>query len=207
MAKVVPFRLDQTERIQVKRLGAQKVKKRRKPDLEEFGQLNLFDRSVELNLVQDSNYFEEALILDEQQDPRAEQFYHKAIERNQSVSDAYCNLGILADQKKDPSLAIHYFTLSLKSNPRHLEAHYNLANVYAEQGNMTLCRMHYEVAIQINPDFSAPYYNLALVLITLKEFDAARNALERFIELSPDHSFEDDQSIIKLINQIKAVSS
>jgi tetratricopeptide (TPR) repeat protein len=207
MAKVIPFRNDDHSSGTIRRLGSRKVRKRSKPDPEDLGQLNLFDQTPQITLTHEANYFEEALVLDEQSDPRAEQYYRKAIERNQSTADAYCNLGILADQKKDPSLAIHHFSLALKTNPRHLEAHYNLANVYAEQGNMTLCRMHYEVALQINPDFPPPYYNLALVLIALKEYDAARQSLERYIELSPDHSLEDDQSIIQLLNQIKAVSS
>jgi tetratricopeptide (TPR) repeat protein len=207
MAKIIPFRNDETYDHKNKRLGSRKVVRRKKPDLEELGQLNLFDQTPQVSLTRESNYFEEALVLDEQSDPRAEQYYHKAIDRNQNTSDAYCNLGIIADFKKDPSLAIHYFSLALKNNPRHLEAHYNLANVYAEQGNMTLCRMHYEVAIQIDDAYAPPYYNLALVLIALKEFDAARQTLDRYIVLSPDHSFEDDQSILQLLNQIKAISS
>lgn len=208
MSKIVPFRIDSSESSgHVKRLGARKVRKRNKIDPEDYGQLNLFDQKPSISLVQESNYFEEALKLDAERDPRAEQFYHKAIERNQSVADAYCNLGVLADEAQDPSLAIHYLSLALKNNPRLIEAHFNLANIYADQGNLTLCRMHYEVTLKIAPDYAAAYYNLALVLIALKEFDAARQSLETYIELSPDHSLENDQSIIALINQIKSVSS
>jgi tetratricopeptide (TPR) repeat protein len=207
VAKVIPFRNQDDPGSKPRQLGPKKVRRRRKADPEDFGQLNLFDSSRQVHLTQSENYFEEALVLDEQSDPRAVDFYLKAIEHRESVDDAYCNLGVIVWHQGDPSMAIHYLSLALKHNPRHLEAHYNLANVYAEQGNVTLCRMHYEVAIQINPEFASAYYNLTLVLIALKEFDAARNTLERYIELSPDLSFDDNQSILQLLKQIKAASS
>ena len=207
MSRVVPFRNESPNSSEPKKLGPKKVRRRRKPDPEDLGQLNLFDASRQVYLTKAENYFEEALVLDEQNDPRAVDFYLKAIEHRESVDDAYCNLGVIVWHTGDPSMAVHYLTLALKQNPRHLEAHYNLANVYAEQGNVTLCRMHYEVAIQIDPDFASAYYNLTLVLLALKEFDAARNSLERYIELSPDLSFDDDQAIGQLLKQIKAASS
>ena len=66
MGKIVKFPVTPPEK-----LGARKVRQRKKDKLEEYGQLNLFDPSRIISFHQTGNFFEEALTLDEQDDPRA----------------------------------------------------------------------------------------------------------------------------------------
>ncbi|RED93898.1 tetratricopeptide repeat protein [Marinoscillum furvescens] len=177
-----------------KKLGPKKAKRRRKPNLEDYGQLNLFAQPPKegkvVSMHQQESFFEQALQLDDEGKPEAEKYYLLAIENKQREVDAYCNLGIIKSQQEDLAESINYLTKALELNPRHFEAHYNLANVYSDMGNFPLAKTHYEVSISIDPDFPDSYYNLGLVLISLKQYERAIKAINTYIEHSPesDHS-------------------
>src|SRR5213593_2138786 len=114
------------------------------------GQLNLF-RPETGRIARLLTPFEEALLLHEQGDPTAAEHYIEAISEGDNVAEAYCNLGIINLERGDVAKALDSFTLSLKSDPRHVEAHYNLGNLYYDAGELRLARLHYEAATQIEP--------------------------------------------------------
>jgi tetratricopeptide (TPR) repeat protein len=174
MSKVVQFPLASPEKF-----GFRPVRKR-KNKTDANGQLNLFSggRIVKLNQL---SPFEEALMLDEQQDDRAIVMYEEAIRELDALADAYCNLGIIYSNRQDFTKAIDCFTRSLKEDPRHFESHYNLANVYAEQGNLPLAKLHYQVAIEVEPDFSNSYFNLGLTQARGREWQAAIDSLSQYL--------------------------
>jgi tetratricopeptide (TPR) repeat protein len=174
MTKVVQFPVSSPERFGFRPVG------KRKPRPGAAGQLELFTggRVVKLNEL---TPFEEALMLDQQQDPRAVAMYQEAIRQFDSPADAYCNLGIIYSNRADFARAVDSFTRCLKEAPRHFEAHYNLANVYAELGNLPLAKLHYQVAISVEPDFSNAYFNLGLVLARNQEWQAAIDTLSEYL--------------------------
>jgi len=201
MSKIVKFPVVS----QPQKLGPKKVRQRKRVNLEDFGQLNLFDQAMEtkvISLHQAGKYFEEALSLDEKNDPRAEDFYLLAIEHNQSKADAFCNLGILKNEAQKSSEAINYLTKCLEIDPRHFEAHYNLANLYSDLGNLPLAKVHYEVAIQIQPEYPNCYFNIGLVLISMKRFNEAVDNIKKYIELSPE---SDHHTANELISTLTAL--
>ena len=149
------------------------------------GQMSLF-RPEGGRIARLLSPFEEALLLHEQGDSKAAEFYVQAISEGDNVAEAYCNLGLIEVDRTNPIRAIDSFTLSLKHDPRHVEAHYNLANLYFDAGDFPLARLHYEAAAQIEPNFSLVYYNLALVYHRLNVFAAASQALEKYRQLEPD---------------------
>ena len=140
--------------------------------------------------------FEEALLLHEQGDQRASEFYVEAINHGDNIAEAYCNLGIIELDRGNTIGALENFTQSLKNDPRHVEAHYNLANLYYDAGDFPLARLHYEAATQIEPNFSLVYYNLALVYHRLNNVSAATQSLNRYKELEPS----DEE--IELVDQL-----
>lgn len=173
------------------KFGHKRVKKKKKTDLEELGQLNLFNTPpAEAKIVRFNSYlspFEEALIADEQsRTDAAKQLYLKAIQANDCVADAYCNLGIIESSGGNITKAIDYFTNSLKYDPRHFEAHYNLANIYGDIGNPKLAQVHYELSIELCPEFYNSYYNLALIHASQKAYKESFRLLSRFKELAPE---------------------
>jgi len=161
------------------------------------GQLSLFRAEVsQVQVARLLTPFEEALLLHEQGDEKASEFYVEAINSGDNVAEAYCNLGIIELDRGHTIGALENFTQSLKNDPRHVEAHYNLANLYYDAGDFPLARLHYEAATQIEPNFSLVYYNLALVYHRLNNVQAATQSLNRYKELEPS----DEE--IELVDQL-----
>lgn len=198
MARVVKFPVTPPEK-----LGPKKARRRRKPDPEDYGQLNLFKQQAKearvVSFPKADSFFEEALNLDESGSPDAEKYYLLAIKNQENIEDAYCNLGILKSQEGEHAKSIDYLTKCLEQNPRHFEAHYNLANAYSDMGNFALARTHYEVAIEIAPEFPNSYYNLGLVLISLKDYRKAIDVINKYIDLSPDNDHKIASELIKTL--------
>jgi tetratricopeptide (TPR) repeat protein len=181
MAKIIKFPIPTPEKF-----GPQRVRKRKDARRQQNGQLNLFYGSGKVVKLNQLTVFEEALLLDEQGDKeRAKVGYLQAIEHEDSLPDAYCNLGIIESLEGTHAKAIDSFTQCLKIEPRHFEAHYNLANLYAEIGNLSLAKAHYEISVQLEPSFPNSYFNLGLTLAMNKEFDAAIKVLKQFRKIAP----------------------
>ena len=182
MAKVIQLQVTPTP----PKLGYKRASK--KKDLEKKGQLNLFRQSQPKihHLPSRFSPFEEALLLDEEGNPGAQEAYLKAILENDSVADAYCNLGILESKNRNSTKAFDYFTKCLQLEPRHLEAHYNLANLYFEVNDYRLAKLHYEIAAEVEPEFPNIYFNLALVCALNEEYENAVNALIKYKKLVPE---------------------
>lgn len=201
MARVVQFPVNPPAK-----LGHKRVRGRKKPNLEDFGQLNLFaqleDKTPVLTLPKSDTFFEEALSLDEQGKPEAEKYYLLAIDNGESIEDALCNLGILKSSQGDLTKAIDYLTQCLKKSPRHFEAHYNLGNVYSDLGNLELAKVHYELSTEIEPNYPNSFYNLGLVLISLKRYKEAIQAINQFVELAPTSEHQVAHELIKTLNSI-----
>ena len=201
MSRVVQFPVSAPAK-----LGPKKAKRRRKPNLEDFGQLNMFDQLPDttpvLSLPKAGSFFEEALKLDDEGSPEAEKYYLLAIENDQSIEDALCNLGILKSGQGDHTQAINYLTKCLKKNPRHFEAHYNLGNVYSDLGNLELAKVHYELSVEIEPQYPNSYYNLGLTLISLKKYKEAIQRINKFVELAPSSEHKVANELIKTLNAI-----
>lgn len=173
----------------------------RRIEAELQGQLHLFRVETQPQLTRLLTPFEEALLLHEQGDVKADQHYREAISEGDNVAEAYCNLGIINLERGEISSALDNFTLSLKNDPRHVEAHYNLANLYYDSGELQLAKLHYEAAAQIEPGFSLVYFNLSLVYHKLGDLSAASDRLEKYRQLEPDD--EDVEMLTQLLKAMK----
>jgi DNA-binding transcriptional MerR regulator len=166
------------------------------------GQLSLFRGATEARLSRLRTPFEEALMLDDQNDPKAVESYLEAITDGDNVAEAYCNLGIINKDRGKIATALDNFTLALKHEPRHVEAHYNLGNLYFDAGQLPLARLHYEAAAQIEPRFSLVYFNLALAHFKLNDLSAALAAIANYKELrQPDD--EETEAINQLLKAMQ----
>jgi tetratricopeptide (TPR) repeat protein len=166
------------------------------------GQLSLFRGAKVGRLARLRTPFEEALVLDDQNDPKAVDSYLEAINEGDNVAEAYCNLGIINKDLGNAGKALDNFTLALKHEPRHVEAHYNLGNLYFDAGELPLARLHYEAAAQIEPRFSLVYFNLALAHFKLNDLTAALAAIANYKELrQPDD--EETEAINQLLKAMQ----
>lgn len=175
----------------VRRLGFERVKKKRGGRATELeGQLSLFgapEPGEVVALPTGLAPFEEALLLDErgEHEAAAEQ-YRRAIEAEDCIADAYCNLGVMRTREGKTQDAFDCFTNALKHDPRHFESHYNVGNLYFETGELRPAKVHYEIAVELEPDFPNVYFNLGLVDALTGELNAAEEALSKYKVLAPD---------------------
>jgi DNA-binding transcriptional MerR regulator len=167
----------------------------RQIEAEMHGQLNLFpERGGRLiQLPVKLTPFEEALLLHEKGDKRAIPMYLKAIAEGEFVSDAYCNLGILAYQEADVPQAFDHFTNALRHDPRHFEAHLNLANLYFEASDVRLARLHYQICAVIEPNSVSAHLNLGLLYAIDSELVPAIESLNR----AKEHGTEEELAQIE----------
>jgi tetratricopeptide (TPR) repeat protein len=142
------------------KLELKKSVKRRKKG--EKNQLNLFSAEAEIHKLHQDSPFEEALYLDEENNPKAAELYLKAIEENDCAADAYCNLGIIEFEKENFIKSFSYFLSSLKIEPYHTESHFNLGNLYFLLEDFKLAKLHFQIVIELDPGFSIAYFNLSL---------------------------------------------
>ena len=172
---------------QTSKFGYTRVKRRARADNPD--QLHLFAEHTAqiLSFASPATPFEQALVLDERGDQKAAEFYARAIEGQDCVADAYCNLGIIESRNGNTARAFDCFTTSLKHEPRHLEAHYNLGNLYFDANDLRLAQLHYEIAAEMDPAFANVYFNLALVHAINNDLSAAVGTLSRYQQLAPEH--------------------
>ncbi|MBI5474348.1 MAG: tetratricopeptide repeat protein [Ignavibacteriae bacterium] len=188
------------------KFGFERVQKRKKRPAESPAQLSLFMPGGQvLRLPSDIGPFEEALLLDERDDERAEAAYRRSIEEGDDAADAYCNLGIIMSKRGATTKAFDCFTKSLQHNPRHFESHYNLANLYFEAMDLRLARMHYGVAAEIDSDRASVYFNLGLVEAMANDLPAAIISLKKYQSLvTREESHKADDLLENLQRSIRA---
>jgi tetratricopeptide (TPR) repeat protein len=187
--------------VQAAKLGYKRVKKRARA-YEDPDQLDFFSRPTAqiLILAPELSRFEQALILDERGDLKASELYAQAIEQNECVADAYCNLGIIESQKGNTTRAFDCFTTSLKHDPRHSESHYNLGNLYFDVNDLRLALIHYQIAAEVEPTFANVYFNLGLVQAMNNDLGGAASALARYQELV---SYEEGRIAEELLHNLR----
>ena len=186
--------------VQAAKLGYRRVRKRTKA--ENPDQLVLFPQPTAqiLEFLPDLSRFEQALMFDERGDLKAAQLYRRAIEEQDCVADAYCNLGIIESKQGNTTKAFDCFTTTLKFDPRHSEAHYNLGNLYFDLNDYRLAQIHYEIAGTVDPTFPNLYFNLALVQAINNELAAAIGALTTYQQLVPK---EEGRNADELLENLK----
>ncbi len=178
----------------VTRLGFQRAERgnNRAEKMEGEGQMTLFEESPPppepgkvVPLPLQLSPFEEALMLDEQGDERAEDLYTRGIEEEDRVADAWCNLGVLRSIEGDLDSAFDCFAQSLAEAPRHARCHFNLAKLYFEIGDLSVARAHYEIALDVDNDFINAWFNYGLVTALAEDYRTAHDALTRYKQLAP----------------------
>ncbi len=186
--------------------GYEKVRKRKKSPGNTREQLNLFSGAAQvLRLPSNLTPFEEALLLDERNDDRAEETYRRAIGEGDSVADSYCNLGILVSKAGKTAKAFDCFTKSLEHNPRHFESHFNLGNLYFDEGNLRLARMHYECAAEVESECASVWFNLGLVAAMSNNLEAAVASLLKYRKLATtEEGHKADDLLEKLQRSLSA---
>jgi tetratricopeptide (TPR) repeat protein len=192
VAKIIPYQRQRFKPIDFKRADEYGV-------TVPTGQLNLFDQPVKEEtptIPLADKAFDLALKLDLRNDPSAESYYLRAIEKNESIAHSLCNLGVIAAHKQNMTEAVDLFSRALVEDPRHCESHFNLANVYFAAGNYSLAILHYGIVTKIANQFADVYFNLGLAHLELEQLEEANAAFKAYKSLMPEEVQPDQINII-----------
>ncbi len=171
------------------------------PDSRE--QLSLFSGSIAKIVRMEAGLspFDAALLMDRTGRAEARSAYLHAVEREDRVADAYCNLGILEAAAGAYDDAIECFSKSLAVASNHFEAHYNLGCLYLDLEMFAPARVHLGVAASGMPESAELQFNLAVALAGVGRFEASAVALRQFRSLSP--AGDQDPSAGKLLGELE----
>lgn len=190
------FKIDQND-VELKKNKKSRIKK---PGFK--NQLCLFgtDPQILYLTLDTGGYFETALKFDEEGDPRASEFYLKAIEHDDCTSDAYCNLGVIEADRGDNLKAFSYFLNALRIDPSHAESHFNIANLYFEMDDYKLAELHYYITMEMAEDFSNVYFNMGLLYLRMEQYAKAE---ESFLKYKQKTGSDDWKIVDQLLDQMK----
>jgi tetratricopeptide (TPR) repeat protein len=193
----------------VSRIGFQRADTRagKATRMEAEGQINMFNAGAVdptrlgdvVPLPLQTGFFETAILLDDRNDPRAEDMYRRAAEEGDYPADAWCNLGVLKSIKRDMDQAFECFAQSLALEPRHAESHYNIGNLYFEYGDLKLARLHYEKAIECDSNLASAYFNLGLVTALTEDYKTAYDALSHYKRIAPDEDMSVAEELMRYL--------
>jgi tetratricopeptide (TPR) repeat protein len=131
-----------------------------------------------------ATWFERALALERRKDPAAVAAYHRAIELDPDMGDAYINLGRLVYLRGDVAEATRLYHLALACAPDDPVAHYNLAITLEDQQRTTSALSHYRRAISLDPSFADAHFNLGRLLERLGQKTQAMRHLLTYKKLT-----------------------
>lgn len=117
-----------------------------------------------------------ALDLEDEDQQAARAAYREALELDPDLTDAYVNLGRLAQQDGDPREAARLYALALARSPNDPIIHFNLALALEDTQGPSVAAHHYERALELDPEFADAHYNLAGLCEQLgRQADALRH--------------------------------
>jgi len=116
---------------------------------------------------------------------KAMQYFHNAIDINPSLEDAFLQLGLIFQQRKD-STAVIYYRNVLKINPKNKLALFGVGSYYQETEQWNEAIKAYTHLLQTHPAYADAYYNIGFVHIKLGLYDVASNDFSQAISFNPN---------------------
>lgn len=116
---------------------------------------------------------------------KAAEYYHKTIEQNPQLAEAYNNLGVIYQEQKDWQEATALHQKAIEKNPLLAEAYYNLGIAHYEQDEFQKALGHYEQTIALNPKHVGAHYNLGNLFLRLDRFDQAIAYFQKTLTFDP----------------------
>lgn len=107
------------------------------------------------------------------------------IAKNPSCWMAYCNLGVLEDDRDRAPKALEYLRESLRLNPDNPEARLSYGLVLARLGRLDEAVDQYRAALRLQPRFPLAHSNLGLALQERGDRSAAEKHFRLAIEQAP----------------------
>jgi|GEM_PF-2052800 tetratricopeptide (TPR) repeat protein len=160
-------------------------------------QLSLFS-SEEIPLP--NSPYAMGLLMDEKGSlQEAKTYYLRAIQEEDHVPEAYCNIGVIESRMDRSTHALTAFARALAIRPLFVDARHNMALEYLDQEDYLLAGLHIEIALQLDPEAPGLHFCQALVCIGKDDFTEALEGLRKFQEIAPDEKRDEIKQLEELI--------
>lgn len=134
----------------------------------------------------------------------ARHFFARAISGGFMDWGVYSNLGMIAFQKENLSLAKKYLTKSLEINPDAASVYNNLGTVYLRENDLQRSEEYFSQSLRIDPYLVEPRLNFAEIAKRSGQMEKAMQVYEEILRIDPwdiaslyfliEHNLENDFS-------------
>lgn len=100
--------------------------------------------------------------------------------------DAYNQMGIIYDKRKDYKNSLESYQKAIEANPSDAVVYNNLGSLYFNSGKVKEAQDVYQKAIKYNPNYPEAYMNLGSTYGMLQQYDTALNYFFKAIKLNPN---------------------
>ncbi len=113
---------------------------------------------------------------------RAEFYYRRAIESEDTFAQPHYNIGVIRLNEGNLEEAKKEFLRAIELNPEFHYAYQNLAFIYAQEGDLASATEALEIVLEVRSIDPTVYYNLGLIYGAMGRTDDARDMLEMGIQ-------------------------
>ena len=129
----------------------------------------------------------------------AKEEFQRALEFDPNLSEAYYQLGNLAQKNENIDSASEYYKKALEFNPALFDARINLGIIYAKQNQKNNARDQFILAQKINPRYPQSYINLAILYYQNGKVEDAMKQIEKGLKFNPGN-----QQLLELMQKIES---
>lgn len=132
---------------------------------------------------------------------KAEFYYQRSIESEDTFAQPHYNLGVIRMNEGNLEEAKKEYLRAVELNPSFYYAYQNLAFIYANEGDYVEATNVLVALLELRPNDSAVYYNLGLVYAARGDVENARIVLKKGLEVVQIE--EEAQAITQLLTELE----
>jgi len=117
---------------------------------------------------------------------RARAAYNRALELTPDFAQAYYDLGLIEQTKRNYDQAVRYYEQTLRLDPNYWPASNNLGNTLMSLGRNDEALKAFQTTLRLNPDHWPSQYNIAIVYFSSSRFAEAIPQLRTVLDWRPD---------------------
>lgn len=129
--------------------------------------------------------------------PKSVELFQKALEKNDTDSFLYNNIGLAYLKQNDTTNAQIHFEKAISLNKECFECYNNLGLVKVKLEKFNEAHTHFNDALKINKNYADAYFNQGVLFEREENYEEAVNNYTQFIFLSP----KEHQAILEKVNQ------
>jgi Tfp pilus assembly protein PilF len=145
----------------------------------------LWDHAIKTNPSFKAYMNRAQLLRQEKDNPKALDYYTKAIELNNSEPEGYTSRGNVYVDLKKYDLAYADYKKALLLRPKYPNAYDNIGVMFSLQEKYDSALIYLSQAINIKPDYKPAYNNRAFTYVKLQDYEAAIKDYQTYLTFEP----------------------